>query len=256
MPFPFRLLPALIFVATMMLSVKIGDIWQGIAALDGSVNVRPAQSAEKTAAPPQAANEKAAADPTGTRDREGGGAAKNSETAATRPSPAPIPRQSASSAQQEEDLEDPDQLSRSEIQLLQQLSKRRDLLDRRARQLNQRASLLKAAEQKLMDRQTELASIRTEIKRLLGDLDDKEKKRITNLVKIYETMKPKKAAKIFDELNMAVLLAVVERMKARKVAPVIAAMKPGRAREVTSALSKRKVAAPAAPSPPPIPGGS
>ena len=64
-----------------------------------------------------------------------------------------------------------------------------------------------------------------------------------------------KGAKV-DELNMSVLLAVVERMKARKVAPVIAAMKPGRAREVTSALSKRKVAAPAAPSPPPVPGGS
>ncbi|MDH3701212.1 MAG: hypothetical protein OEU46_07850 [Alphaproteobacteria bacterium] len=247
MPFPFRLLPALIFVGTMMLSVKIGDIWQGIAALDGSVEVRPAQSAEKTPAPAPAADGKAVADRGGNAAKQPGGA---------RPSPAVQPQQTASSSPEDEDLMDPDQLSRSEIQLLQQLSKRRDLLDRRARQLNQRESLLKAAEQKLMDRQTELASIRTEIKRLLGDLDQKEKQRIANLVKIYETMKPKSAAKIFDELDMTVLLGVIERMKARKVAPVIAAMKPSRAREVTGALSRRKTKGPSAPAPPPLPGGS
>lgn len=250
MPFPFRLLPALIFVGTMMLSVKIGDIWQGIAALDSSVEVRPAQSAEKTPAPAPAADGKAVADKGG----DVGNAAK--EPGGARRLPAAQPQQTASSSPEDEDLVDPDQLSRSEIQLLQQLSKRRDLLDRRARRLNQRESLLKAAEQKLMDRQTELASIRTEIKRLLGDLDQKEKQRVANLVKIYETMKPKSAAKIFDELDMTVLLGVIERMKARKVAPVIAAMKPSRAREVTGALSRRKTKGPAAPAPPPLPGGS
>ena len=250
MPFPFRLLPALIFVGTMMLSVKIGDIWQGIAALDGSIEVRPAQSAENTPAPAPSADGKAVAD----RGRDGGNAA--TEPGGARPSPAAQPQQTASSSPEDEDLADPDQLSRSEIQLLQQLSKRRDLLDRRARRLNQRESLLKAAEQKLMDRQTELASIRTEIRRLLGDLDQKEKQRIANLVKIYETMKPKSAAKIFDELDMTVLLGVMERMKARKVAPVIAAMKPSRAREVTGALSRRKTKGPSAPAPPPLPGGS
>jgi flagellar motility protein MotE (MotC chaperone) len=255
MPFPFRLLPALIFVGAMMLSVKIGDIWQGIAAIDGGVELRQAQSAESTPAPPNAAG--GAADAAADRGGDGKGAENAGPAPVARPAPAAGTQQrSAAAPPEEEDMADPDQLSRSEIQLLQQLSKRRDLLDRRARRLNQRESLLKAAEQKLMDRQAELASIRSEIKKLLGDLDDKEKKRIANLVKIYETMKPKSAARIFDELDMTVLLGVMERMKARKVAPVIAAMKPSRAREVTGALSRRKVKGSAAPAPPPLPGGS
>ncbi len=252
MPFPFRLLPALIFVGAMMLSVKIGDIWQGIAAIDGSVDLRQAQSAENDAAPPQTAN--AAAPAAGSGDK---GAAAPEKAAS--PVRGAVPQGQAAAPpplQEDEDLADPDQLSRSEIQLLQQLSKRRDLLDRRARRLNQRESLLKAAEQKLVDQQAELASIRNNIKELLGNLDEKEKKRIANLVKIYESMKPKSAAKIFDELDMTVLLGVMERMKARKVAPVIAAMKPGRAREVTSALSRRKNKGSSAPLPPPVPGGS
>ena len=248
MSFPFRLLPALIFVGTLMLSVKIGDIWQGIAALDGSVDVGLAQSAEESPAPPRVADERPA------EDRGADAAETAGLPDAAAPAPADQPQQVAASPRQEEDLADPDQLSRSEIQLLQQLSKRRDLLDQRARRLSAQESLLKAAEQKLLDRLAELISIRTEIKRLLGDLDDKEKKRIANLVKIYETMKPKSAAKIFDELDMAVLLQVIERMKARKVAPVIAAMKPSRAREVTGALSRRKIKGPEAPPPPPLPG--
>ena len=257
MSFPFRLLPALIFVGTLMLSVKIGDIWQGLAALDGSVDVGPAQSAEDTPAAPRPADQRPAAgqgaDPGAGRGADGPDPARQPGAAA--PAPAGLPQQAAASTPEEEDLADPDQFSRSEIQLLQQLSKRRDLLDQRARRLSAQESLLKAAEQKLLDRQAELLSIRTEIKRLLGELDDKEKKRIANLVKIYETMKPKSAARIFDELDMAVLLQVVERMKARKVAPVIAAMKPSRAREVTGALSRRKIKGTAAPAPPPpLPG--
>src|SRR3546814_4430099 len=54
-----------------------------------------------------------------------------------------------------------------------------------------------------------------------------------SLVKIYESMKPKDAARIFEELDMEVLLEVVERMKERKTAPILAEMNPERAKTVT-----------------------
>ena len=50
---------------------------------------------------------------------------------------------------------DPRQLSNSEIKLLQALAQRRTTLDNREESLNQREALLRAAEQKLVDRQTE-----------------------------------------------------------------------------------------------------
>jgi flagellar motility protein MotE (MotC chaperone) len=59
-------------------------------------------------------------------------------------------------------------------------------------------------------------------------------------VKIYETMKPKDAAPIFEQLEMAILLDVIERMKEAKVAPIIAAMDPQKAKSLTTDLVKRR----------------
>ena len=54
------------------------------------------------------------------------------------------------------------------------------------------------------------------------------------LVKLYEAMRPRDAATIFNELEMPVLLQVVDRMKEAKAAPVLAAMQPDKARDLTA----------------------
>ncbi len=227
----FRLLPVLIFVAAAMLTLKVGSIWQGISSLrDGgewqqsvAVAQEPAKAAaekdQQGAAQPAPANA-ASAPPGLTEDPKQGGA----------------PKEKVASARQI----DPRQLSNSEIKLLQALAQRRTTLDNREESLNQREALLRAAEQKLVDRQTELLAMRGEVKGLLDNLDAKEKRRIGNLVKIYENMKPKGAAVIFNELELPVLMSVVERMKVRKLAPVIAAMNPEKARKITRTMAKRQ----------------
>ena len=53
-------------------------------------------------------------------------------------------------------------------------------------------------------------------------------------------MKPKDAARIFEQLDMVVLLDVIERMKERKSAPILAKMKPQRAKEITLELAQRR----------------
>ena len=60
-----------------------------------------------------------------------------------------------------------------------------------------------------------MKKIREDIKSLLGTVDEKEKSRLRNLVKIYESMKPKDAARIFNELDMTVLMGVVAKMSVR-----------------------------------------
>ena len=58
------------------------------------------------------------------------------------------------------------------------------------------------------------------------------------LVKLYEAMKPREAATIFNDLEMPVLLQVVDRMKEAKAAPVLAAMQPDKARDLTAKLAQ------------------
>ena len=59
-----------------------------------------------------------------------------------------------------------------------------------------------------------------------------------SLVKIYENMKPKDAARIFEDLELDTLLEVSERMKERKLAGIIAKMSPQKAREITIELRR------------------
>jgi flagellar motility protein MotE (MotC chaperone) len=67
-----------------------------------------------------------------------------------------------------------------------------------------------------------------------------EESQLQSLVKIYENMKPKAAAGVFEELDMDILLEVVSRMKERKVAPILALMTPTRAKELTFELAQRQ----------------
>ena len=61
-----------------------------------------------------------------------------------------------------------------------------------------------------------------------------------SLVKIYENMKPKDAARIFGELDMAILLPVTERMKERKLAAILAKMNTTNAMALTIQLAQRR----------------
>ena len=74
-----------------------------------------------------------------------------------------------------------------------------------------------------------------------------EEERLTSLVKIYENMKPKEAATIFNTLDLDVLLAVVGRMNERKTSPILAAMDPDKARIVTIKLAEQRKLPQAAP---------
>lgn len=133
-----------------------------------------------------------------------------------------------------------DNLSRSEMDLLKELSKRRDTLDKEKKDMNVREQVLKATENKIDQKVGELKNLQSQLEVLMKQYDQKENSKILSLVKIYETMKPKDAAKIFNELEMPVLLKVVSNMKEVKVAPVIASMDPVKARDLSIELAKQK----------------
>lgn len=130
--------------------------------------------------------------------------------------------------------------SSSEIEVLQSLSRRRAELDKREQTLSAREALLTAAEQEVDRKITELNKLRSELEALLGKQQSMEEDRINSLVKIYENMKPKEAAAIFNTLDMDILLAVVSRMAERRSSPILASMNTERARLLTIRLAEMR----------------
>jgi len=129
--------------------------------------------------------------------------------------------------------------SGAELDVLQSLARRRDELDRREQQIMQHEALLKAAEGEVDRKIAELNKIKGELEDLLNKQQAIQDERVDSLVKIYEGMKPKEAARIFDTLEMDVLLSVIGKMSERKSSPILANMDPEKARLVTIRLSEQ-----------------
>jgi flagellar motility protein MotE (MotC chaperone) len=132
------------------------------------------------------------------------------------------------------------EFSQTEIDILQSLGKRRDEIEQHAKSIDLRENVLKATEQNIEKKLAEMRDLKKSIEDLLLQYDAKEQEKIKSLVKIYQNMKPKDAARIFEELEMDVLLPVVSKMDEKKISPILAAMNPKKAQEVTVQLSEQK----------------
>lgn len=130
-------------------------------------------------------------------------------------------------------------LSQYEIQVLRNLSDRREQLDARAEALDTRELAVSAAEVRLTDQIDELQRLETQINSLLSKLDDKNDEQLASLVRVYESMKAKDAARIFDTLNDDLMLSLADRMKPANMAAILAAMSPDRARTLTQMMAQK-----------------
>ncbi|MDO8359310.1 MAG: hypothetical protein Q7T08_04640 [Devosia sp.] len=127
--------------------------------------------------------------------------------------------------------------------LLQRLSDRRTELDRRESELAMRIDLVAAAEKRLDERTRALGELEAKVSALVDEKQAVEDAGFKGVVSMYETMKPKEAAKVFDQLDLQVLLRVLRAMNPRTMAPVLAAMSAQKADELTTALAAVKVSA-------------
>jgi flagellar motility protein MotE (MotC chaperone) len=124
-----------------------------------------------------------------------------------------------------------------ELDVLQSLAKRREKLDVLEKEIRLKESLLDAGEVKLDEKITQIKDLEKTVRDLLKEYDKQEDTKIRSLVKMYENMKPKDAARIFDEMEMPVLLTLVDKMSERKAAPILANMLPTKAKELTMDLA-------------------
>jgi flagellar motility protein MotE (MotC chaperone) len=230
MEFRPRLVPLLIAAALGLLTLKLGDLWSVLSPAPVAMAQAPVPPAAKPHAAGATPAAPAAPAPSATPTAASGpGAAPAAAAAPADGAPADKPQSV-----------DPLSMSPSEIDLLQKLSERRAALEKRDAELSQREVLLQATEKRIDEKIAKLAAIEKDIGGIVDKQNQEDDARLKSLVKIYETMKPHDAARIFEQLDMPVLLGVVEHMKEMKAAPILASMDPAKARAVTLALAERR----------------
>ena len=124
--------------------------------------------------------------------------------------------------------------SPAERALIERLQERRQEIEARARDLEMRENLIKAAEKQLDSRIGQLKAMEG------GDGGPAASERTKSLVIMYESMGPKEAARIFDRLDPRTLVELVNHMNPRKVSEIMAKMQPEAAERMTLELARKK----------------
>jgi flagellar motility protein MotE (MotC chaperone) len=234
-----RLLPVTIIVAMAMLMVRVNDIWTVVdshgflhIALNQSEAQQPPPPGGKKKGTPQPAQPVAApASKTAPSQGNGGGTASSGTTGAA--TPAAVPAGQATEGE-------PPIFTQNEVDVLEKLAARRTALDARERDVAARENLIKAAEERIDKKIAEMKAVQADVKAMLQKIDAEDDAKLKSLVKVYETMKPKDAARIFEQLDMPVLLGVVSNMKEQKLAAIMEVMDAAKAKALTDALAARR----------------
>lgn len=228
------LLPIVAVVATATLALRLPDLATAMATafpIGGNVAL-----ASETAAPVPAGPASASPAPSN---------APPTNPTPTNPAPASAPAEAAAPVPLATPAFDPDKLTPGEIDVLQNLSRRRQEIEARARELDSREALVAAAEARVDKKLADIKAIEEKISAAQSAQSAEQDQQMSRLVKVYETMKPGDAAIIFNTLDFAVLIEVASRMKEAKIAPVLAAMDPEAAKALTVALATRRADPPA-----------
>lgn len=130
-------------------------------------------------------------------------------------------------------------VSPGERAVLERLADRSQELDARNRQLDMRENLIKAAEKRLEAKVTELKDTEARIDTATGNRDKAGAARFKSIVAMYENMKPKDAARIFDRLDQEILVDVTTQINPRKMSDILAQMSPDAAERLTVQLAAR-----------------
>jgi flagellar motility protein MotE (MotC chaperone) len=130
-------------------------------------------------------------------------------------------------------------VSPAERAILERLQSRRQELEARAREIDIRESLLKAAEKRIESRVEELKAVESRISTATGQKSEADAARFKGIITMYEAMKPKDAAKVFDRLEMPVLIEIASQIAPRKMSDILGQMSAEAAERLTVEMARR-----------------
>lgn len=165
--------------------------------------------------------------------------AKEADRNAAKEPPAKVPETLPAKSGTVVPFDGPRMLSAAERAVLERLQERRIELEARARELDVRESLLKAAEKRIEGQVNELKETESRITVATQKRDEAEAARFKALVTMYENMKAKDAARIFDRLDLKILVDVTNQINPRRMADILASMSSEAAERLTVELATR-----------------
>jgi flagellar motility protein MotE (MotC chaperone) len=128
--------------------------------------------------------------------------------------------------------------------LLAAVHDRERQLRERALQIADRERLLEVAEVRLKLERERLDVACTRLEKTLSIADDAAEADIRRLVAVYESMDPKKAAKLFETMDIAFAAGFLARMRQDVAAEVLAGMPAERAYAISATIAGRNATAP------------
>jgi flagellar motility protein MotE (MotC chaperone) len=126
---------------------------------------------------------------------------------------------------------------RCDPRLLRALRERREQLDARAAELGARMRMLEVIEQRVAEQVRALEAQRSALEASLGQVEQADEAELARLVAIYESMKPKEAARIFEAMPATVAAGFIRRMREAKSAVIMANLGASHAYAITLALA-------------------
>lgn len=132
------------------------------------------------------------------------------------------------------------------------ISEQKADVNARTRHLGEAEAVLAAAETRATAQIQRLSAIKRDVEALMQQRSNLQAEDLKRMVTIYETMKPRDAARIFNDLETDIIIDVLDRMAERRSAPIIAELEDSKAREVTRLVLQRR-ALPGDRPPPPAP---
>src|SRR5205085_7225501 len=97
------------------------------------------------------------------------------------------------------------------------------------------------AEKKFEAHANELRELESNAGGSLARKEEAEAQRLHNLVTMYENMKAKDAARIFDRLEMRILVEVASQINPRRMSDIMGQMSPEAAERLTVELANRAI---------------
>ena len=214
-----RLLPLFIFFAVLTLSVKINNLFDSLKTQNTEI-----LSLSQTKAFAQQEEKKQEEKKIETETAKLNTILENSETAKI--SSSIVPGVAT--------------FTQSEITILQELAERREALDMRSRDIDRKTIRLQLAEEEIEKKLKQLQVYETKLKQLIDRYSERERERIQSLVKLYSTMKPKDAARIFNTLDTDIIVSLLQEMKPAAASAILAQIDPQKAKAVTDELVGNK----------------
>lgn len=177
--------------------------------------------------------------PTGRPDPDVTGSVEPKKEEKKEEAPKPAPPESKPDGIVLHPEENQQPVSAAERAILERLQARRQELEARQREIDIRESLLKAAEKRIESKVEELKSVQSQISATSGAKAEAENARFKGIVTMYEGMKPKDAAKVFDHLEMPVLIEIASQIAPRKMSDILGLMQTEAAQRLTVELARR-----------------